>query len=477
MSEGPWPSGMGNSAEPEPGPTPDPPDPAGRARPAGYPDFPVNTAYPAYPFDGPAEGPAAPDYSLTRDFPDDDRPARRRRLDGRSRRLAAAGLAIALTSALIGGVLGGYIATRSQSPGTTPGYSLGPVPRAQPSRPATSVAGVAQRVLPSVVMIRVNGGDGTGSGFVIRGGYIVTNNHVVTLDGHSSGATLQVVFGNGKTVSGRLVGRDTYSDIAVIRPLGAGDLPALPLGNSAGLQVGDPVVAFGAPLGLAGTVTSGIVSAVDRPVQPGAGNGPAAPQVFLEAIQTDAPINPGNSGGPLINGQGQVIGVNAAFDTLGGNMITGQGGSIGLGFAIPVNQARRVAAELIRTGHATHSVIGALLNIKYSGSGAQIARQPSARHRGSTASGPAAPRGGPAGRVPAGAHAVATPPVTPGGPAARAGLRPGDVIVSFGGQPVTSASTLLDAIRARPPGAVVNLTYLRHGHLRHVALRLGSALS
>jgi S1-C subfamily serine protease len=466
MSEGPSPSGMGNSAEPGP------PEPAGRARPAGYPDFPVNTAYPAYPIDGPA----APDYSLTRDFPDDDdHPARRRRLDGRSRRLAAAGLAIALVSALIGGVLGGYIATRSQNAGTTPGYSLGPVPKAQASRSATSVAGVAQRALPSVVMIRVNGGDGTGSGFLIRGGYIVTNNHVVTLDGHSSGAALQVVFGNGKTVSGRLVGRDTFSDIAVIKPLGVRDLPVLPLGNSGGLQVGDPVIAFGAPLGLAGTVTSGIVSAVNRPVQPGAGNGPAAPQVFLEAIQTDAPINPGNSGGPLVNGQGQVVGVNAAFDTLGGNMITGQGGSIGLGFAIPVNEARRVATELISTGHATHSVIGALLNIKFSGRGAQIAGQPSARHAES--SGPPASRRTPPGRAPAAGAGAATPPVTPGGPAARAGLRPGDVIVSFGGQPVSSAPTLLDAIRAQPPGAVVSLTYLRHGRLRHVALRLGSAPS
>src|SRR6185437_12939159 len=122
-------------------------------------------------------------------------------------------------------------------------------------RAAGTLAGVAQRVLPSVVTIRVNGGEGTGSGFIIRGGYIVTNNHVVTLDGHSTSAAIQVVFGNGQTVAGRLVGRDTYSDIAVIKPLGTGRLPALPLGNSAGLDVGDPVEAFGAPLGLSGTVT------------------------------------------------------------------------------------------------------------------------------------------------------------------------------------------------------------------------------
>jgi S1-C subfamily serine protease len=311
------------------------------------------------------------------------------------------------------------------------------------------VASLAARILPSVVMIRVDGTQGTGSGFVIRGGFIVTDNHVVTLDGTTSKTSLQVVLPDGQAVPARLVGRDTYSDIAVIRPVGDVPLPALPLGNSAGVAVGDPVVAFGAPLGLAGTVTGGIVSALNRPVQPGAGNGPAAPQVFLDAIQTDAPINPGNSGGPLVNRTGQVIGVNAAFDTLGGNLITGQGGSIGLGFAIPINEAARVATELVRTGHATHAVLGAELNLRYAGAGAQIA-------------------------VPSG-RAARQPPVTPGGSAARAGLRAGDVIVRFAGQPVGSAQTLLDAIRAQPPGARVTITYVSGGQTRTGALRLGSA--
>jgi S1-C subfamily serine protease len=301
-------------------------------------------------------------------------------------------------------------------------------------------------------MIRVDGAQGTGSGFVIRGGYIVTDNHVVTLDGTARSTRLQIVLGDGQTLPARLVGRDTYSDIAVIKPVGAVRLAALPLGNSAGLAVGDPVIAFGSPLGLAGTVTSGIVSALDRPVQPGAGNGPAAPQVFLDAIQTDAPINPGNSGGPLVNRQGQVIGVNAAFDTLGGSMITGQGGSIGLGFAIPVNEVARVATEIIRTGHARHAVIGAVLNLRYAGAGAQIAAQPAGR--GTSRS---------------------SLPVTPGGPAGRAGLRAGDVIVSFAGQPVSSAQTLLDAVRAQPPGARVPVTYLSGGRIRQGVLRLGSA--
>jgi S1-C subfamily serine protease len=543
MAEGPWPSRTGSS----PAPVPDMPDPGGhegpaaRAGDAGY--------------DGYAGGPDGSDYALagalSGDQPDD---VGRGRWDSghRGRRLAAGGLAIALSSALAGGILGGWIATRPGS-GTTPGYSLGTVPQGLTNRPATSVAGIAARVLPSVVMVRVNGGDGTGSGFVIRGGYIITNNHVVTLDGHSSHASIQIVFRNGASVPGRLVGRDTYSDIAVIRAAGVHHLPALTLGNSGGLDVGDPVIAFGAPLGLAGTVTSGIVSALDRPVQPGAGNGPAAPQVYLEAIQTDAPINPGNSGGPLVNGQGQVVGVNAAFDTLGGNVITGQGGSIGLGFAIPIDQVRRVATQIIRTGHATHSIIGALLNTSYSGFGAQIATAGGGTTPGSSAPGSSAPgssapgstapgrtgssaskarsraarpraaasgtatavpgrsglarsgagrpdatgsgSGGSGSRSPAGGRSgvrsgsVATrsgasgtggggtPPVTPGGPASAAGLRPGDVIVSFGGQPITNAQTLLDAIRADPPGARVRLTFLRGGQRHGVFLRLGSAAS
>jgi S1-C subfamily serine protease len=456
MSQGPWPSGAGRPPPPPPPRAPGGPrgpggpgsgdaGELGPAQAAREPDYalPPGYALPPDPFRRGGPGPDAPDG----DGPgraDRDRPRRDWGLGGVSRRLIGVVAAIALASALVGGVLGGYVVNRAQD-ATIPGYSLGPVPRAATQRAAGSVASLAARVLPSVVMIRVDGTQGTGSGFVIRGGYIVTDNHVVTLDGTASSTSLQIVLADGQTVPGRLVGRDTYSDIAVIKPVGRLRLTALPLGNSAGLAVGDPVIAFGAPLGLSGTVTSGIVSALNRPVQPGAGNGPAAPQVFLDAIQTDAPINPGNSGGPLVNRQGQVIGVNAAFDTLGGNLITGQGGSIGLGFAIPINEVARVAAELVATGHATHAVIGAALNFRYAGDGAQIA-VPSRR-----------------------------PSVTPGGPAAGAGLRPGDVIVGFAGQPVGSAAALLDAIRAHPPGARVPVTYLSGGQSRTSTLRLGSA--
>ena len=370
---------------------------------------------------------------------------RRHALGGR--RLAVFAFTLALVSALAGGLVGGYVVSRTSGNGVSPGFSLGTVPGAITDRPPASVAGIAARVLPGVVMVRVDGSEGTGSGFIIRGGYVITDNHVVTLDGRLRHASLQVVFNSGRAVPAKLIGTDPFSDIAVIRPRVTGQLPALSLGNSAGIEVGDPVVAFGSPLGLAGTVTSGIISALDRPVRPGGTQGVAA-QAFINAIQTDAPINPGNSGGPLVNGQGQVIGVNAAIATVG-DPLAGQSGSIGLGFAIPINQARLIATEIIRTGRATHAVIGVMLDSAYRGSGAQIV---TAARRGAFA-------------------------VTPRGPAARAGLRPGDVIVSFGGQRITSATTLIQAVRSRDPGMRVAVVFLRGGVRHVVSLTLGSAPS
>jgi putative serine protease PepD len=358
--------------------------------------------------------------------------------------LAAVGLATACT--LAGGVLGGFVAVHTEGGALSdPTYSVGSVPPALTNRPASSVAGIAARDTPGVVMIKVNGGEGTGSGFLIRGGYIVTDNHVVTLDGILSSAALRVYFSNGKSAPGVLVGRDPYSDIAVIKAVGVTNLPALTLGNSNGVAVGDPVIAIGSPLGLADTVTSGIVSAVDRPVQPTATVGNATP-VFFDAIQTDAPINPGNSGGPLVNARGQVIGLNAAIDTLGSDPITGtQGGSIGLGFAIPMDLARRVIEQLIISGRATHSVMDASINENYAGNGAQIT--------------------------------TGRRSLEPGGPAARAGLRPGDVIIKVGSQPISSASGLMDAIRSLAPGSRVSLTFVRQGETRQTELTLGSASS
>lgn len=363
-------------------------------------------------------------------------------------RLVAGATGLALTCTLLGGIAGGFVAVNDVADQANPTYSLGSVPAAAPtSRPSDSVAGIAARDTAAVVMIKVNGDAGTGSGFVISGGYIVTDNHVVTLDGLVHNGSLRVYFSDGKSAAGQLVGRDPYSDIAVLKVAGRTDLPALSLGNSASVDVGDPVIAFGSPLGLAGTVTSGIISAVNRPVQPAAGNG-TAPQVFFDAIQTDAAINPGNSGGPLVNVRGQVIGVDAAIDTLGEDPITGsQGGSIGLGFAIPVDQARRVIVQLIRTGHASHSVIGATLNQSFAGNGAQIE---TVGQRG-------------------------LPAVAPGGPADRAGLRAGDIITDLGGRPITTPYSLLDAIRSLAPGSTVGVSFIRHGQTRQARITLGSA--
>jgi S1-C subfamily serine protease len=371
-------------------------------------------------------------------------PPRGRRLRRTTAILAAIGAALACT--VLGGVIGGYITLHDQNnSGISPSYSVGSVPPALMNRPAASVAGIAARITPSVVMIKVNGGEGTGSGFMIRGGYIVTNNHVITLDDTMSNASIEVYFSNGASGRGTVVGRDPYSDLAVIKVMGIGGRPALTLGNSSSVEVGDPVIAVGSPLGLADTVTSGIVSAVNRPVQPG--NTAGSPDYF-DAIQTDAPINPGNSGGPLVNSRGQVIGVDAAIDTLGDNPLTGsQGGSIGLGFAIPINQARRIAVELIRTGHAEHAVLGAVISGSWAGNGAQIL--------------PARPGG------------RAT--VFPGGPAAKAGLMPGDVIVGFGGLPIANATSLLDALHSQAPGARTTVTLLRGGQRMTVKVQLGSA--
>ena len=356
-----------------------------------------------------------------------------------------------MIAALLGGLIGGYFGSR-RAPGTatSQAYNPGPIPSAVTNRPPTSVAGIAARILPSVVMIRINGGTGTGSGFIVNGGYIITNNHVVTLDGQVKGAKLQVVFNGGRTASAKPVGTDPYSDIAVIQPQGISNLSPVQLGNSDGVVVGDPVIAVGSPLGLAGTVTSGIVSALNRPVQAGDQTGSAS-EAYIDAIQTDAPINPGNSGGPLVNARGQVVGVNSAIATLGGTSIggSGQSGSIGLGFAIPINQVRRVAQELVQTGKAVHSVIGAVIDMSYTGIGARIAKSAI---------------GGQS-------------PILAGGPSAKAGLRPGDVIVAFNGNPVTTADELIVDVRSHQPGDKVRVTYKRGAPQRTVTLTLGSASS
>ncbi len=357
----------------------------------------------------------------------------------RPRRLAALGLLVALVAGLLGGLVGGLLASNRQPDLTQPGVTLGPVPSGSLARPADSVAGIAQRVLPAVVSIEVTatgGGGGTGSGFVIRSdGYLLTNNHVVA--DAADGGTLTVRFGDGVSLPARIVGRSPTYDLAVVKVTRTG-LPVVTLGNSDDVVVGDACIAIGAPLGLAGTVTSGIISAVHRPVTTG-GQAAGSEPSYLSALQTDAAINPGNSGGPLVDGQGRVIGVNSAIATLSAGGASGQSGSIGLGFSIPVNQARRVAEQLISDGYATYPVIGAALDTSYQGEGVKLSR------------------------------------VVAGGPSARAGLLAGDVVITVDGTAVAAPEELIVAIRAKHPGDVVELGYSRAGSTHTARITLGEA--
>jgi putative serine protease PepD len=302
-------------------------------------------------------------------------------------------------------------------------------------RAPDSVAGIAQRVLPSVVSISTRSidGAGTGSGFVIdSNGYILTNNHVIS-DAAQSGGSIQVSLSDGTFYAAKVIGRDASYDLAVLK-IGASGLKALQFGDSDAVAVGDSVIAIGSPLGLSGTVTTGIISAKNRAVTAGESNTESA---FINALQTDAAINPGNSGGPLVDATGAVIGVNSAIASLG---TTSQIGSIGLGFAIPINQARKTADQLIKNGVATYPVIGVSLNMNYTENGVQV----STNGRG----------------------------ILPGGPAAKAGLRGGDVIISIDGKEIYLPEELIVSIRAKNVGDRVTLGFLRDGVKKTVTLTL-----
>ena len=291
-----------------------------------------------------------------------------------------------------------------------------------------SVADLAQRVIPSVVSIEASSSDGgsTGTGFVIESnGYILTNNHVIS-EAATNNGDIDVTLNNGQKYAAKIIGRDAAYDLAVIKIATTG-LTALQLGDSDKVAVGDSVIAIGSPLGLSGTVTLGIISAKDRAVTAGE---TGSDNSFINALQTDAAINPGNSGGPLIDSTGAVIGVNSAIATLGSSFGS-QSGSIGLGFAIPINQARKTADQLIKNGKATYPVLGVSIDMKFEGDGARIAANDKA--------------------------------ILPGGPAAKAGLKPGDLITKFDGRTINTSEELIVAIRAKSVGDKVPLTYIRNG--------------
>ncbi|MGN9809215.1 S1C family serine protease [Micromonospora sp. BQ11] len=254
--------------------------------------------------------------------------------DRRWPRLLLAGLALVAVSAGAGGTAGWFAAPDAPD-APAPAAAASPPPSGGAAPVPSDLVTAAARALPGVVSVQVRGGRGgsSGSGFVLDDrGHVVTNDHVV-----AGGGTVTVVGQDGRRLTARLVGRDPGSDIAVLRVDAGSGLPALPLAPSGQTRVGEPVLAVGSPLGLSGTVTAGIVSALDRPVRLGGG-------ARQSAVQTDASINPGNSGGPLVNARGEVVGVNTAIATLEG------GGNIGIGFAIPIERAARVATGLIGRG-------------------------------------------------------------------------------------------------------------------------------
>jgi putative serine protease PepD len=355
--------------------------------------------------------------------------------------LVALAVTIALVAAALGGTAG-VLATLQFGPALISTEApandddLGEEGKAFPK--PENVATVAQALLPSVVQIKATGGPGnaSGSGFVIRkDGYILTNNHVVAPA--AGGGTIKVALHGGEEVAGQIVGRSPAYDLAVVRVKDVANLKAVALGDSDRVRVGEPVVALGSPLGLTGTVTTGIVSARNRPVTAG---GADSEMSFINALQTDAAVNPGNSGGPLVNLKAEVIGVNSAIATVGDQEPFSGGeqqGSIGLGFSIPMNQARRTADQIIRTGHAEYPVVGAVVDVRHEGPGARLGD------------------------------------IQPDSAAAKAGLERGDLVTKINGHKITGADDLIVQIRSYVPGQRVEMVYERGGKERKAIVTLG----
>ena len=375
----------------------------------------------------------------------------------RARTLGVFVTAALLVGGLLGGTAGGAFAIWNLSSRglVSPGIQAPQTITVNAPADASEITAVAATAMPSVVTIEVAGaqGAGSGSGVIISSeGYVMTNAHVVSIGAQEP--AVRVTTSDGRLLGAEVVGRDILSDIAVLKLEGDSPFPVMAIGDSDALNVGDETIAIGAPLGLPGTVTSGIVSAINRSITVGASSAPGEEDgqfdfdlpggvsigqtISLPVIQTDASINPGNSGGALLNTAGELIGVNVAIASTGG-----QGsGSIGLGFAIPSNFALRVANELIQSGTASHGLLGALVTDASSVASASVT----------------------------GAYIDS---VTPGGAADRAGIRAGDVVTRFNGLPVTNRIDLTAQVRVLPGGSEATLTYVRAGNSYTVEVTLG----
>jgi len=356
---------------------------------------------------------------------------------------------------IVGAALAGTIATAATTSNTTVVKAcadnrtqvlyLSPSGTCSSSRTLVEIGGsamntktIAALVTPSVVSISVvtSAGSATGSGSIYKSSanssYIITNNHVV--EGAATSGTIKVELTSGEQYPAKIVGRDPGYDIAVLQ-IQMGNLPAIALGDSTKVSVGDPVIAIGSPLGLASTVTSGIISALNRPVS----TGTVDAQSYVDAIQTDAAINPGNSGGALVDSQGRIIGVNSAIATLSSGSTSG---SIGLGFSIPINEAKRVIDEIIATGSSTRPVLGVYFDTNYTAGGAKIIK------------------------------------LSPGEGAEKAGIPVNSIVRSIDGIKITDTDTAIVRIRSYAPGAVVTVVVdLPTGGSKSFKVTLGSASS
>jgi putative serine protease PepD len=360
-----------------------------------------------------------------------------------------------IIGALVASILGSGIAVG--------GYYLGTAPApvvVNRSEDLNWVSAAATTALPSVVTIKVGDSKGGGSGsgvFLTEDGYILTNTHVITLDGETTNPSVEVQTSDKRTYSAEIVGTDPMNDLAVIKISAPVKFTPIEFADSGALNVGDPVIAIGAPLGLPETVTTGIVSALNRTISvanssapsDGSGlqlwNGSGTAPVSLSVIQTDAAINPGNSGGALVNSVGKLIGINVAIASTGSST-SGQSGNIGVGFAIPSNVAKRISEEIIKTGKASHGLLGAM-----------VSDQPFNKASASSFSVGALIR-----------------EVSAGGPAALAGLLPGDVVTKFNGKIILESGDLTAAVRWEPAGAESSLEFLRDGETMTMKVTLGS---